>query len=364
MKMKLIAFTVLVIFIFIFYLLKISSNDWSEGAKIDSTDEAADEALALKVFSSTQKTPGNRTVGVSASNTSIIAWEIPACKAKIRDLRQYHGFDTGRVYHHPPIAHYAQLTRDNKMVSLSFRDYISVLSVYRFLRPERIIFHTYTDMTGKYWDMTRGWKNVQVQVSKTSPFDDIGGRRPGYIQHEADYVKLRALHELGGIGLDFDVIVVNGTQLRHEQNISECVLSREGNFVNAGFLSCIKNSSYLAKWLDSYNKDYRPWKWLHNASYKPTGILKNPNTCYNVYLDDTICVNPGFGKNMQWLQRNGVKWKYKTAAHYFLRSVAVPNDDERLLQADHSLAELIRYIYIDDFHDAEVVTATKPTVAR
>ena len=341
MKVKLFAFSFLVFLvalIFVFYSWKLLSSNWGEGVKIDSTHEAASQALA-----SPQKVAGNQKVRVLAGSNT--AWENPACKAEGRGLSQYRGFDTGRVYHHPPIAHYAKLTRDNKMVSLSFRDFMSVLSVYKLLRPERIIFHTYTDMTGKYWDMTRGWKNVQVQVRKTSPFDDIGGRRPGYIQHEADYVKLRALHELGGIGLDFDVIVVNGTQLRHEQNISECVLSREGNLVNAGFLSCIKNSSYLAKWLEGYSKDFRPQLWLHNSAYKPTGILKDPNTCYNVYLDDTICMDPGYGKNKQWLQRNGVKWRCKTVAHYFFRSGAVPNDDERLLQADHSLAELIQYIH-------------------
>lgn len=70
----------------------------------------------------------------------------------------------------------------------------------------------------------------------------VGGRRPRYIEHEADYVKLNALHRHGGVTLDFDVIIVNGTQ---EQRLSECVLAEEDDHVNAGFSSCIKNSSLL-----------------------------------------------------------------------------------------------------------------------
>ena len=77
-------------------------------------------------------------------------------------------------------------------------------------------------MIGKYWDAIRAWRNVQVEVNKIPRVHLIGGRRPRYIEHEADYVKLNALHRHGGVTLDFDVIIVNGTQ---EQRLSECVLA-------------------------------------------------------------------------------------------------------------------------------------------
>jgi hypothetical protein len=280
----------------------------------------------------TQRITGNSTEQVN-----------PGCIA--RALNKYRPLDTGKVYHHPSIVHYAKLTRGGHRLTLNFREYTSVLSVYKFLQPKRIIFHVYTGMEGKYWDIINSWKNVQITVNKIPHVRMIGGRPAAYIQHEADYVKLRALYEHGGVTLDFDVVIVNGTKLRQEQRIAECVLSEEGEYINGGFHSCINHSSYIGKWLEGYNKDYRPDLWLHNVSFKPTFLLtgKDSTVCYNVYLDDTISIHPNWGKKREWLESN-VKWSTKTAAHYFVKDL-IANDDERLLKGSHSLAQLLRYVH-------------------
>lgn len=266
----------------------------------------------------------------------------PGCRE--RKLGKYKPVDTGRVYHYPPIVHYAKLTRFQGTVSLNFREYMSVLSAWKFIQPERIIFHTYTKIDGKYWDKVKQLKNVTVEVNKVPRVHTIGGRHVTWVEHEADYIKLRALHQYGGLAMDFDVIIVNGTKLHQEQRVSECVLSQEGEYINGGFYSCIKDSSFIAKWLEGYKKDYRPSLWIHNVSFKPTGILedKTSDVCYNVYLDSTISVNPNAGQTSQWLG-NKVQWQTKTAAHYFLKK-GIPNDDERLLQDNHSLAQLLRHV--------------------
>ena len=250
--------------------------------------------------------------------------------------------DTGKVYHHPPIVHYAKLSKDGQAVSLNFRDYSSALSAHKFIQPEKIIFHTYSDMSGKYWDMIKG---VEIVLNKIPCIRKFGDKAPAWIQHHADFVKLSALYKYGGVGLDFDVIIVNGTRLKQEQRTSECVLAFEGEYVNGGFYSCIANYSLVAYWLEGYEKDYQPRKWLHNISYRPLNLLldKKSSVCYNVYVDKTISINPGFGKQRQWLGRD-VQWRTKTAAHYFIKR-GIPNDDERLLQADHSLGDLLRYVH-------------------
>ena len=325
----------LVCFSFVFYPPKNLFRAFSPRAGREETTTPAINPIntAHSVGISPQVLSGNRSK----------EWENPGCIE--RKLSRYRSLDTGRVYHHPSIVHYAKLSGGSGDVALTFRDYTSVLSVYKFLQPERIIFHTYTGMTGKYWDVIRDWKNVRVEIDKIPPVNVIGGKRPFYIQHQADYVKLRALYELGGVTMDFDVIMVNGTQLKQEQKISECVLSEEFQYVNGGFHSCIAKSPFIAKWLDGYHKDYKPELWLHNVSFKPAGILlKDTDVCYNLYLDDTISTHPNWGKRNEWL-KNGVSWRYKTATHYFLRIGMVPNDDEHLLQADHSLGQLFRYVH-------------------
>ena len=102
------------------------------------------------------------------------------------------------------------------------------------------------------------------------------------------------------------------------------------------------NSSFIAKWLESYYKDYRPSNWLHNVSYRPLRLLtdKDNDVCYNVHVDNAICVDPGWGSRRAWLKQDGVKWRTKMAAHYF----GIPNDGEGLLNISFSLAELIKYV--------------------
>lgn len=263
-----------------------------------------------------------------------------------RKLAKYRAIDSGKVYHHPPLVHYAKLARGSKASSINFREFTSVLSVYKFLKPEKITFHTYGDITGRYWDEVNSWNKVHVELNKISPVRKIGGKPVRYIQHEADYIKLRALRQYGGLALDFDVVIINATRLHQKQRLSECVLSEEGEYVNGGFYSCIRNSSFVAKWLESYDQDYRPDLWLHNVSYRPTNLLIGGHfngTCYNIHLDDTISINPNAGNRRYWLS-NKVQWTMKTAAHYFVKT-GIPNDGEGLLKQNHSLAHLLQYVH-------------------
>ncbi len=261
-----------------------------------------------------------------------------------RRLNKYRAVDTGRVYHHPPIVHYVKLSQEKQ--SLSFMEYTGVLSVYKFLHPETIMFHTYTRIAGKYWDKIKEWKGVEIVVNKIDPVHEVGGKHIIWIQHEADYVKLRELLRYGGISLDFDVIIVNATRLKREQSLSECVISEEGDYINVGFQSCIKDSPYIRKWVEGYEKDYRPILLLHNGSFKPAHILldKESGVCYNVHLDDTVCIHPNWGNQTEWLKRNGVQWRNKTAAHYFVKNEMV-NDHAGLLKEAHSLADLLRHVH-------------------
>lgn len=286
--------------------------------------------------------PGTDT----ASETDVTRSRLnPGCIAK--KLNKYRAVNTGRVYHHPPIIHYAKLSHSASRVSLNFREYTSVLSVFKFLQPQQIFFHVYTGTSigGKYWDIIKGWDGVQVNINVISPVSRINGKYVPYIQHEADYVKLREVYHHGGIAMDFDVVIVNATRLRYEQQLSECVLSEEGEYINGGFYSCIKASPYLEKWLKGYDTDYKPDLWLHNVSYKPRDLLIDPHSsvCYNVYLDNTICIHPNWGKQKEWLG-SGVVWQAKTAAHYFVKK-GIHNDGEALLKENHSLAKLLQFVH-------------------
>ncbi len=266
----------------------------------------------------------------------------PGCEAKT--LHAYKAVDSGKHYNHPSLVHYVKL--GSGMQNFNFREYTSVLSVYKFLQPKKIMFHTYTGFTGTYWDKIQEMKNVEMKVNRIDKIDTIGGKHVFWIQHVADYVKLSNIYKYGGTALDFDVIIINGTRLKHEQSLSECVLAQEQDFINGGFYSCVPNTTFVAKWLESYHKDYIPHLWLHNISYRPMNLLtdKDCKECYNMHVDETICFFPSWNVSKQWLEVGKVKWRTKTAAHYFVKN-GIPNDGEGLLKEKFPLAELLQYVH-------------------
>ena len=315
---------------------EIKSGGRSKSIVSPGVTSIAKTLLTFSTITPTGKTHPKPTITPTAIN--------PGCIH--RKLSFYEPIDTGRVYHHPPVIQYAKLSASGNPVSLSFRDYMAIMSAYKFLQPERIIIHSYGTITGKFWDQMQRWNRTSVILNKIKRMTAIGGKRFSYISHEADYIKLKGILQYGGVISDFDVIVINGSRLKQKQRISECVLSREGEFVNEGFTSCIKNSSYIREWIEGYHRHYQPQSWIYNACVFPTKLLedKKSKTCYNLYLDETICLRPNAGKEkFSWLRTNGVDWRSKTAAHYFLKH-GFKFEDERLLEENHSFGNVLKYV--------------------
>lgn len=263
-------------------------------------------------------------------------------------LNAYRPVQTSLIYHHPSIVHYIKLSQNDRDTSLHFREYLSMMSAYKLLKPERILVHSNANINGERWNQVQEWVGTTVEVNHVKRVTQLNGKHVSWIQIAADYIKVSQLLEHGGLVMDFDVIIINGTRLKEEQRRSECVLAQEGDIPNAGFMSCIKNSSFVRQWLSAYHNDYQPSSWLYNSAFVPNNILlgKTSPICYNVYLDDTICVHPNAKQApKQWLSSGGVPhWRRKTAAHYYLNRVSLPSDDQ-LLKGDTSFSEMLRYIY-------------------
>jgi len=158
----------------------------------------------------------------------------PGCLTK--KLDDYKPASNGGEYVHPPVVHYAKLSKSSQPVTLIFRDFVSLLSVYKFLRPEEIIIHTYGDVVGAYWEKSKRWRGTHVRLMTHKRLGSIGGKSVKYIAHEADYIRLQALRDIGGLIMDFDVVIVNGTKFKAMQKRSECVISKEETFLNVGFM--------------------------------------------------------------------------------------------------------------------------------
>ena len=89
----------------------------------------------------------------------------------------------------PNIVHYVQLGCGR---IFSFKFYMSVFSVHRFIQPEKIIFHGDCLPTGPWWK--RVLQTVPGIYFRYHPrIVTIQGQSPKWVQHETDVIRLQTL---------------------------------------------------------------------------------------------------------------------------------------------------------------------------
>jgi hypothetical protein len=90
--------------------------------------------------------------------------------------------------------------------------YLCLASCRAVNRPERILFHYHHEPHGPWWDAARPW----LELHRVEPEALVAGfdypdalvRRFSYAHH-ADFIRLRALIEHGGVYSDMDTLFVN-----------------------------------------------------------------------------------------------------------------------------------------------------------
>ena len=289
----------------------------------------------------------------NAPPTPAIPVNNPGCKSKV--IRDYKPRTPGPMYSHPSVIHYVKLYgEDGSKGSLNFREFLAIMSAYKFYRPERIILHSNADFSAdRYWQETSEWKNISMEVHPVKVLKEIGGQRVIKLHHVADFLKIQTLIKQGGLASDFDVIILDGTKLREQQRSSECLLSCEMHDltfekcikVNGGFYSCIRNASFMQAWYQNYLTDFRPKDWAYNSGDVPSRILRTKGPqCYNVWTDEEI-LYPSPGYVNRWMSAGRVQWRSKPAAHYISRFTGLQVEDERILKLNTPLGDMMRHVY-------------------
>ena len=93
----------------------------------------------------------------------------------------------------PNIVHYVSLGCERMF---SFANYLSVLSVHKFVDPDRIYFHCDCPPVGLWWERTL-LEVPDIYFRKHRRQRTIQGRPPMWIEHETDVIRLQIL--LGNI---------------------------------------------------------------------------------------------------------------------------------------------------------------------
>ena len=265
---------------------------------------------------------------------------------RVNLCKHYQHINTSsQEYHHPEIIHYVKLTRTPDQNILTFQEYVSILSAHKFYKPQKIIIHCNRQpFTGPYWDRVANL-STPIELRHTKRVKSINNRGVGFIEHEADYIKVTTAYTEGGIYMDFDVVILNGELLREMQRHSECVIGRDNERctkICAGFFSSSPRSSFIKNWLEGYKTDYRPSDWVYNAGDVPSNLLRKCPTCYNVTVDSHMS---NWEDRDKWLKPGQLNWRIKSVAHYMNAGFMKPlKEPEELLKMSTPITEMIKYV--------------------
>lgn len=256
--------------------------------------------------------------------------------------------------YHPNIVHYIRFYNQTSDAALDFLQFISIISVERFLQPAHIYLYSNIEPHGYYYDLAKRFTYC-LQFQHIDRVVQLNGKRLHYIEHEADYNKVLQVYKRGGIFLDFDAFIINVTSLRAVQSNHECVLACENgcSIVNAGFISCQQHSPFVALWLEGYTKHFNPAGWTYNSGTYPTEILHTHK--YNdslVIMDNRIAQSPQWNEKWRWIEGNESsvhQWGLKPAAHHYLKwhelqERCPTSSDLELVFRDNALGAAARYI--------------------
>ncbi len=260
---------------------------------------------------------------------------------------------TDCVYIHPDIVHYVLFSSKPEDNIIGFREYLSIYSVDKFYKPEKIIIHCNRQpITGKYWELLQQQNlSTPIELNHTERIATIGTKKqkPGFISHEADYLKVKYGFIEGGIYSDFDVVILNGTKLREMRRNSELVIGSNYGMCYetcAGFFSSAPGSPFMGKWLDSYEHAYSTG-WTDNAGHVPSKILHSCPDCYRDITVDYYTSN--WGDRKHWLKKGKIEWRNKSVAHYMNAGFMKPfKPVKELLNMTTSFTEMIKHVLGED----------------
>ncbi|XP_070554338.1 uncharacterized protein [Ptychodera flava] len=132
---------------------------------------------------------------------------------------------------------------------------LSILSVRRFLKPDKIFLHTDSDVISErsgpnsrhYWFEALEVAGVELVIAQ--PPTQIHGKVIKSPRDQSILARIQTLSEHGGIYVDNDVIVLKSFDILRQYDF---VIARESFGLNPGIMLARQNATFLTKWLECF----------------------------------------------------------------------------------------------------------------
>ena len=157
----------------------------------------------------------------------------------------------------PPNIHFVYGLGHEQAPQLHMYHYIALRSAFEVNRPATVFFHYFHEPRGRWWEQALQF----VTPIQHPPFSEFQGRCVAHHAHKADVLRLRVLHDYGGVYMDMDTVSLRPWRalFGHEfvmgwQDSPSGGTVRQGKtygLCNAAMVSA-KHSRFSALWLQTY----------------------------------------------------------------------------------------------------------------
>ena len=121
----------------------------------------------------------------------------------------------------PNVVHFIYFNGPNSR-DFSYLNYLAVRAAHDIQQPDTIYMHYNTEPVGNpNWDRMKSY----VTLAQITPPERLMGVKLGYVQYQADVVRLQKLLEHGGIYLDTDILMLKPLTPFMDRH---CVMGAEG----------------------------------------------------------------------------------------------------------------------------------------
>jgi hypothetical protein len=202
----------------------------------------------------------------------------------------------------PKLVHFTWYS--TKKLTFRFHHFISALSAYKHIQPNKFMFWHERPPIGKWWEETlRRIPNIQMVYRKAPT--SIYGNSIKISEHQSDVVRLEAILKYGGIYMDLDIIAL--------------------------------------KYFGQY-KLFTDKKWNVHSVKIPAELAKAYPEL--IHTEEDTFHKPNW-KNTKWLYSEGFlyDWSRNYAVHLWYRFHKKDHTPEDIKTINTTMGELFRFIY-------------------
>lgn len=166
----------------------------------------------------------------------------------------------------PNLLHFVYVLDDPQVdFAFQFKHFLSVYAAWHYWRPEKIFIHTnahedyilraQNGTSGKWNGLIFGMPGVVVN-QVTAPTHANNGEEIKYLEHRSDFVRVQAVHDHGGIYIDFDVYPLRDIRVLRESGFRAVAGRQLEGQINSGTFMSVKRGKMMRLWMEGMHDRY------------------------------------------------------------------------------------------------------------